>query len=257
MNRHHSGILALALFASTWLAFAGSSAHAQSSKGVKNIVLVHGAFADGSSWSKVIPRLQAKGYTVTAVQNPLTSLADDVAATKRAIDAQNGPVLLVGHSWAGAVISEAGVDPKVAGLVFVAAGAPNAGQSFGEMSAGYSAPPGAAQIMAFEGYLSLPGPAVLQDFAPDLPSAEAEIIASTQGPIAAATFTTKLTHAAWTSKPSWFIVAKRDRMINPDLERALAKKMNATTLELDSGHVVMLSHPEEVAAFIEEAASKL
>ncbi|MBV9103487.1 MAG: alpha/beta hydrolase [Candidatus Eremiobacteraeota bacterium] len=257
MKRFDPRSLTLALLVGALLPLTGSSAYAQSPKGIKNIVLVHGAFADGSSWSKVIQRLQARGYSVTAVQNPLTSLADDVAATKRALDAQNGRVLLVGHSWGGAVISEAGVHPKVAGLLFVAAGAPNAGQSFAEMSQGYAPPAGGAQIRAFEGYLSLPRAAVLKYFAPDLPRGEAEVVAATQGPLAAAAFATKLTHAAWTSKRSWFIVAKRDQMINPNLERALARKMKATTLELDSSHVAMLSHPDEVATFIAEAASKL
>ena len=257
MKRLDLRILTVGFLAGASLALAGGSAHAQSLKGIKNIVLVHGAFADGSSWAKVIQRLQARGYSATAVQNPLTSLADDVAATKRAIDAQNGRVLLVGHSWAGAVISEAGVDSKVAGLLFVAAGAPNAGQSFAEMSQAYPPPPGGAHIRTLEGYQSLPGAALLRYFAPDLPHDEAQVVAATQGPIAASTFTTKLTHAAWTSKPSWFIVAKRDQMINPNLERALARKMKAKTLELDSSHVAMLSHPDDVAAFIEEAASKL
>jgi pimeloyl-ACP methyl ester carboxylesterase len=171
------------------------------SNGVKNIVLVHGSFADGSSWSKIIPLLQGRGFTVTAVQNPLTSLKDDVAATKRAIDSQDGRILLVGHSWAGAVISEAGIDPKVAGLVFVAAGAPNAGQSFTEMLQGYPTPPGSQQVKAdAAGFLELSRPAVAEDFAPDLPRSEADVIAATQGPIAAACFTTKVTDAAWESK---------------------------------------------------------
>jgi pimeloyl-ACP methyl ester carboxylesterase len=226
--------------------------------GVRNIVLVHGAFADGSSWSKVIPLLQARGFTVTVVQNPLTSLKDDVAATKRAIDDQDGRVLLVGHSWAGAVITQIGTDPKVAGLVFVAAGAPNAGQSFSEMSQGYPTPPGIARLKAdAAGFLSMPPSAIASDFAPDLPSSETAVMAVTQGPIAAACFSTKVTAAAWTTKPSWYIVAKQDRMIDPNLERALARKIKARTLELDSSHVPMLSQPQQVAAFIANAASSL
>jgi pimeloyl-ACP methyl ester carboxylesterase len=226
--------------------------------GVRNIVLVHGAFADGSSWSKVISLLQARGFTVTAVQNPLTSLKDDVAATKRAIDDQDGRVLLVGHSWAGAVITQIGTDPKVAGLVFVAAGAPNAGQSFNEMSQGYPTPPGITRVKAdAAGFLALPPSAIASDFAQDLPSSETAVMAVTQGPIAAACFSTKVTAAAWKTKPSWYIVAKQDRMIDPNLERALARKIKARTLELDSSHVPMLSQPQQVAAFIANAASSL
>jgi pimeloyl-ACP methyl ester carboxylesterase len=226
--------------------------------GVRNIVLVHGAFADGSSWSKVIPLLQARGFTVTAVQNPLTSLKDDVAATKRAIDDQSGRVLLVGHSWGGAVITQGGTDPKVAGLVFVAAGAPNAGQSFSEMAQGYPTPPGIARLKAdAAGFLTIPPSAVASDFAQDLPSGESAVMAVTQGPIAASCFGTKVTAAAWKTKPSWYIVARQDRMIDPNLERVLAKKIKARTLELDSSHAVMLSRPQQVAAFIASAASSL
>jgi pimeloyl-ACP methyl ester carboxylesterase len=227
-------------------------------KGVTNIVLVHGAFADGSSWSKVIPLLEAKGLTVTAVQNPLTSLNDDVAATKRALDAQDGRVLLVGHSYAGAVISQAGTDSKVAGLVFVAAGAPNAGQSFSEMSQGFPTPPGPQRAKAdASGFVSLPRAAVAEDFAPDLPRSESDVLAATQGPTSATCFSTKITNAAWETKPSWFLVARQDRMIDPNLERALAKKIKAATLEIDSSHVPMLSHPDRVASFIADAASRL
>jgi pimeloyl-ACP methyl ester carboxylesterase len=237
----------------------GSAQGTSHPSGVKNIVLVHGAFADGSSWSKVIPLLQARGLTVTAVQNPLTSLKDDVAATKRAIDNQDGRVLLVGHSWAGAVITQIGTDPKVAGLVFAAAGAPNAGQSFSEMASGYPTPPGIAVLKPdAAGFLALPPSAVAADFAQDLPAGVTAVMAVTQGPIAAACFSTKVTAAAWKTKPSWYIVAKRDRMIDPNLERALAKKIKARgTLELDSSHVVMLSRPQQVAAFIASAASSL
>src|SRR6185295_10470769 len=149
----------------------------------KNVVLVHGAFADGSSWSKVIPILQAKGYNVTAVQNPLTSLADDVAATKRALARQNGPVILVGHSWAGVVITEAGMDPKVVGLVYVAAFAPDEGETAGDLGKPYPPPPAlAAPIVDNQGFMTLSTDAVLKHFASDLPPAEARVVAATQGP---------------------------------------------------------------------------
>lgn len=223
---------------------------------IRNVVIVHGAFADGSSWSKVIPLLQAKGIRVIAVQNPLTSLADDVAATKRAIGAMDGPIVLVGHSWGGAVITQAGNDPKVAALVFVAAGAPDRGQTFAEMQKPYPAPPVSTEILAGPtGFLSLTVAGVINDLAPDLPIAQRRVMAATQGDWAAKSLDEKLTVAAWRTKPSWFIVARNDRMINPDLERALAKKMHARTTILDSSHVAMLAKPAAVAAVILEAAA--
>lgn len=222
---------------------------------VKNVVLVHGAFADGSSWDKIIPLLHAKGLNVVAVQNPLSSLADDVAATKRAIAAANGPVLLVGHSWGGVVISEVGTDPKVAGLVFVCAGAPSAGQSFAEMAANYPVPPGIKAVTADAAhFLTLPRAAVAEDFAQDLPAAQTVVMAATQGPIAAAAFETKTHNAAWKTKPSWYVVAQNDRMIDPGLERMLARRMHATTIEVETSHVPMLSQPERVANLIIDAA---
>jgi pimeloyl-ACP methyl ester carboxylesterase len=192
------------------------------------------------------------------VQTPLTSLKDDVAATKRAIANRVGHVLLVGHSWGGAVITQVGTDPKVAGLLFVAAAAPNAGQSFGEMAQRYPTPPGIAQLKAdAAGFLALPPAAVAADFAQDLPDTVTAVMAVTQGPIAAACFSTKVTAAAWKTKPSWYIVATHDRMIDPNLERALARKIKARTVELDSSHAVMLSRPQQVAAFIASAAETL
>jgi pimeloyl-ACP methyl ester carboxylesterase len=225
--------------------------------GIKNIVLVHGTWADGSSWAKVIPLLQAKGYHVTAVQNPLTSLADDVAATKRAIALQDGPVLLVGHSWGGVVITEAGTDPKVSGLVYVAAAAPDAGQSFLELVQTATATPGNDEIRPdAQGFVSMTPKGIMEDFAQDLSKTEQQVLIATQGPQAFAALKEKVTVPAWKTKPSWYIVAANDRMINPDLERALAKKMNATTTTIATSHVAMLAQPEKVAAVIMEAASK-
>ena len=225
------------------------------SRGVRNVVLVHGAFADGSSWSKVIPLLENAGLNVVAVQNPLTSLEDDVAATKRAIGQQEGPVILVGHSWAGVVIGEAGADPKVAGLVYVAAFAPDVGEVVGELGKGFSPPPGGAEIRPSpDKYLSLSAKGVMEDFAPDLPLAQRKLIAATQGATNGAVFAAKGVNAAWKSKPTWYVVAANDRMINPDLERKFARTMNAKTITLPSSHVVMLSHPQEVAKLIIEAA---
>jgi len=232
-------------------------AHTTTAKGVKNIVLVHGAFADGSSWARVIPILQARGYNVTAVQNPLTSLADDVAATNRALALQTGPVILVGHSWAGVVITEAGMDPKVVGLVYVAAFGPDAGEVVGDIGKTYPPPPAlAAPIIDKQGFLSLPTDAVVKHFASDLPAAEARVLAATQGPIVASAFGAKVSNVAWKTKPSWYIVSKLDGAIAPDEERFFAKRMKATTTELIASHVSMLSKPKEVAAVIMDAAAK-
>jgi pimeloyl-ACP methyl ester carboxylesterase len=224
---------------------------------VKNIVLVHGAFADGSSWAKVIPILQAKGYKVTAVQNPLTSFADDLAATNRVLAQQDGPVILVGHSWAGVVITEAGMDPKVVGLVYVAAFAPDQGEAVGDLGKAYPPPPAlAAPIVDKEGFLSLSTDAVVKHFASDLPASEARVVAATQGPIAGSAFGAQVSGVAWKTKPSWYIVSKLDGAIAPDEERFFAKRMKATTTELNASHVSMLSQPKAVAAVIMDAAAK-
>jgi pimeloyl-ACP methyl ester carboxylesterase len=225
---------------------------------VKNIVLVHGAFADGSSWAKVIPILQAKGYHVTAVQNPLTSLADDVAATNRALAQQDGPLILVGHSWAGVVITEAGMDPKVAGLVYVAAFGPDQGEAVSELGKAYPPPPAlTAPIVDQQGFMSLPTDAVVKHFASDLPASEASLVAATQGPIKVSAFDAKVSAAAWKTKPSWYIVSKLDEAIAPEEERFFAKRMKATTTELNTSHLPMLSQPKAVAAVISAAAAKV
>ena len=222
---------------------------------VKNIVLVHGAFADGSSWSKVIPLLQAKGYLVTAVQNPLSSLGADVAATKRAIAQMNGPVILVGHSWAGMVISEAGNDPKVAGLVYISALVPKKGQSAGSTTQGYPAAPGLAQAKPdAAGYLSLTRKGVDEDFVPELPAVQRAVVFATQGPWNSAALSEKVASPAWESKPSWLIVDANDRMIQPQYERDSGKYIHAKVTTLTAGHVPMLSMPERVADVIIEAA---
>lgn len=227
-------------------------------KEVKNIVLVHGAFADGSSWAKVIPTLQAKGYNVVAVQNPLTSFAEDVSATKRAIALMNGPVLLVGHSYGGMVISEAGKDPKVAGLVYVAALIPEEGQNVNDVNA--AMPPtavGPEFQLSPEGFLSLSLKGINEFFAQDVSPEERKVIYATQVPWAASATQQKVYSPAWTTKPSWVVVAGKDGMINPDLQRFKSKLIKATTLELSSSHIPMVSQPGKVAQFITEAAQKL
>jgi len=241
-----------AMFIGATLALIGPA----SAQEPKTVVLVHGAFADGTSWEKIIPLLEAKGLKVVAVQNPLTSLADDVAAAKRAIADQTGPVILVGHSWGGMVITEAGNDDKVAALVYVAAFAPDDGQSAGDLGKEYPTTPGVQTLVKDKaGFLSLPAESVAKFFAPDLPASETRVMAVTQGPIAASCFGDKISTAAWKKKPSWFVVAKNDHMISPDYEQAVAKTMKATTTTLPSSHVAMLSHPREVAAVIVAAAS--
>lgn len=244
-----------------WAAMAaacGSSKAQFVSNGVKNIVLVHGAFADGSSWAKVIPLLQSKGYHVIGVQNPLTSLADDVAATRRAIASMDGPVLLIGHSWAGVVITEAGNNPKVAGLLYVCAFAPDEGQSLMDVAKTFPPAHGNSAVQVSEdGFLSLSLKGINDDFAQDLPAADRHVVFATQGEWGAQCTTDRVSRAAWKTRPTWFIVGSDDHMINPDLERAEAKRMKATTLELNSSHVPMVSQPDKVAAFIIKAAQAL
>ncbi len=237
------------------LATALMAQHSLAAEGVHNIVLVHGAWADGSSWAKVIPLLEKAGLNAVAVQNPLTSFADDLAATKRAIALQDGPVILVGHSWGGVVISEAGIDPKVAGLVYVAALVPDVGEAVGDLGKDFAAPPGLAEARPdADGYLTLTEKGVMDYFAPDLPVAERKIVAATQGATNSAVFGAKIANAGWKTKPTWYVVAANDQMIQPDLERKFAKAMNANTITLPSSHVAMLSHPAEVAKLIIEAA---
>lgn len=233
------------------LALASASAFAESKT---SVVLVHGAFADGSSWNKVITLLQKQHTEVIAVQLPLTSLNDDVAATKRAIARAQGNVVLVGHSWGGTVISEAGNDARVKSLVYVAAFAPDAGQSTADLAGSFPAPPGNADIAkTADGYLYLPTDAVRKDFAPDVKPGEQQTIAATQGPIKGDAFGEKVTHAAWHTKPSWYVVSENDRMINPALERAMAKTIHAKTTEVAASHVSMVSQPEAIARTIEQA----
>ena len=248
----------LSCVAAVALAFSAFQGFAQQvpSQPVKNIVLVHGAFADGSSWTKVIPLLEAKGLHVTAVQNPLSSLADDVAATRRVIARQDGPVILVGHSWAGMVISEAGNDSKVAGLVYVAAIVPDEGQAASDVLKPYAPTPGLADAKPdASGFLSLTRKGIDEDFVPDLRPAERAIIYAIQGAWNSACLADKVSVPAWTTKPSWLIVAANDRMLPPEYEQAIAGHIHATTTTLATGHVPMLSKPKQVADVIIEAAN--
>ncbi len=256
-------ILALAAALMGGSALAGVAAaqsadrtHRAGAQTVKNIILVHGAWADGSSWSKLIPLLLAKGYNVTALQLPLTSLADDAATVKRAIALEAGPVLLVGHSYGGSVITEAGNDPKVVGLIYVAAFAPDSGQSAGSLSASVPPPPMGAEIRPdAAGFLRLTKTGIYDDFAQDVTAGEKAQLFVAQAPTNVKSLGGTVSDAAWHNKPSWYIVSAEDRAIPPTLEATMARTIKADTVTIKASHVVMLSHPAEVAAVIERAST--
>ena len=250
MNIHSRSV-----FASVALVMAATSSFAQS-PAKPSVVIVHGAFADGSDWAKVIPLLQAKGVNVIAVQNPLTSLEDDVSATKRALDTVPGKVVLVGHSWGGVVITQAGDDAKVSSLVCVAALAPDAGQAGGELGKAYPSAPGFAHITADKaGYLKMTPEGIAKHFAQDLPAKATAVMAATQGPINSKAFEEKVTTAAWKTKPSWYVVSSNDHMIQPDQQVAMAKTIGAKVTTLRASHVPQQSQPAKVAAVILDAVN--
>lgn len=222
----------------------------------RNIVLVHGLFADGSCWSEVIARLQAAGLNVTAVQNPLTTLSEAVASAQRVLARQDGPTVLVGHSFSGMIVTEAGMHPNVSALVYVAARAPDAGEDYTALAKTFPTPPASAGIIfdGDEGRLS--ETAFLRDFAGDLPEEKAKVLYAIQEPFHKALLTGKTTLAAWRSKPSFYAVSTEDRTINPDLERFMAKRMGAKTIEVKSSHLSLISHPDEITNLILEAAGQ-
>ena len=220
----------------------------------RNVVLVHGLFADGSCWSEVIPRLQAVGLNVTSVQNPLTTLDDSVASAKRVLSRQDGPTVLVGHSFSGMIVSEVGVDPKVSALVYVAARAPDAGEDYAALAKTFPTPPASAGIVFDGDEGRLTEAAFLKDFAGDIPEAKAKVLYAVQEPFHKALLAGKTTQAAWRTKPSFYAVSTEDRTINPDLERFMAKRMGAKTIEVKASHLSFISHPQEIADLILEAA---
>jgi pimeloyl-ACP methyl ester carboxylesterase len=220
----------------------------------KNVVLVHGLFADGSCWSEVIPRLQAAGLNVTSVQNPLTTLPEAVNAAVSVLGRQHGPTVLAGHSFSGMIVTDAGVHPNVSALVYVAARAPDAGEDYPALAKNYPTPP-ASDGIVFDGYEGrLTEDAFLRDFAGDLPEAKARALFAVQWPFHKALLTGKTTHAAWRSKPSWYAVSTEDRTINPDLQRFMAKRMAAKMIEVKASHVSPISQAGTIANLILEAA---
>jgi pimeloyl-ACP methyl ester carboxylesterase len=244
-------VLAAALAGGT---LESASAQSASKAGIKNVVLVHGAFADGSGWEAVAAILKKDGYTVSVVQQPQTSYAEDVKFTKAVIDQQSGPVVLVGHSYGGSVITEAGNDPKVAALVYIAAFALDTGESCATIEK--ALPPATTGIKATDdGYFYIDPAAFHADFAGDVPQAKADFMAISQVLISADSFTHAVTTPAWKSKPTWYMVATADRSINPEQERMMAKRAHAKTVEVNSSHVAYISHPKETAKLIEEAAA--
>jgi pimeloyl-ACP methyl ester carboxylesterase len=222
--------------------------------GIKNVVLVHGAFADGSGWEAVAKILEKDGYTVSVAQPPETSYADDQKYTKAAIDAMGGPVVLVGHSYGGSIISEAGNDPNVAALVYIAAFALDEGDSCASIE---QALPQASKAFKPDsnGNWWIDETHFAADFAADIPPAESHYMAISQVPISTDSFTHKVTSPAWKTKPTWYMVATADRSINPDQERMMAKRAKAKTVEVNASHVAYMSHPKETAKLIEEAAT--
>lgn len=247
----------LMIGAATALVAPGASAQGASAlKQANNVVLVHGLFADGSSWSEVIPLLQTRGLNVTSVQNPLTTLDEAVAACRKVLDRQDGPTVLAGHSFSGMIVTEAGVHPDVSALVYVAARAPDAGEDYAALAARFPVPPASAGVVydGDEGRLS--EEAFLRDFAGDLPAARARTLFAVQQPFRKALLTGRTTQAAWRSKPSFYAVSTEDRTINPELQRYMSSRMVARTVELRSSHVSLISHPQEIAALILKASGR-
>src|SRR5882672_10230337 len=246
MNRRNFSTALLAGAAASLISTRGMAANSTPAK-ARNVVLVHGLFADGSCWSEVIARLQAAGLNATAVQNPLTTLPEAVASAER---------VLVGHSFSGMIVTDAGVHPNVSALVYVAARAPDAGEDYTALAKTYPTPPATAGIVfdGDEGRLS--EEAFLRDFAGDLPEAKAKVLYAVQEPFHKALLTSTTTHAAWRSKPSYYAVSTDDRTINPDLERFMAKRMGATTIEVKASHLSLISRPQEITDLILQAARR-
>ena len=247
---------ATAIAAAGLAGVADAQAVTNSSNGgpVKNVVLVHGAFADGSGWRGVYDELTRRGYRVTIVQNPLTSLADDVAATDRALARQDGPTVLVGHSWGGTVITEAGIHPNVAALVYVSALSPDAGESSAEQYAGFTTPPEFVIETLPDGFGIVKPDMFKAGFAADASTADAAFLRDAQVPINMSVFATKLKNAAWRTKPSWAVIATDDKAFDQRMLHAMAKRIGATIKEVKASHAVFMTQPKAVAEVIDQAA---
>ncbi|UCA44657.1 alpha/beta fold hydrolase [Pseudochrobactrum sp. XF203] len=238
----------------------GSTAMAETPKNATpTVVLVHGAFSDGSAWTKVIPVLEAQGLDVVAVQNPLTSFQEDVATTRRALARIKGPIVLVGHSYGGAVITEAGAnDDEVKALVYVAAFAPSTGQSVSDLTKDYATPSGFSHIDADgEGYLKLTREGIEKHLAQDVSPEQTSIMYTTQAPTNGAVFGVKISKSAWENRPSWYIVSEHDHMLDTDLQKAMARKINAHTTTFNTSHAPHISQPTEVARVILDAVKNI
>ncbi len=249
-----AAVTTIAAASLTGAANAQAATNNSDGKPVKNVVLVHGAFADGSGWRGVYDELTRRGYRVTIVQNPLTSLADDVAATHRALALQDGPTILVGHSWGGTVITEAGVDPKVAALVYVSALSPGVGETTGEQYTGYTTPPEFVIDTLPDGFGIVKPDNFKAGFAADASDADVAFMRDSQVPINMSVFGTKLTNAAWKSKPSWAVIATDDKAFDQRMLQAMAQRIGASVTEVKASHAVFMTQPKAVAEVIEQAA---
>jgi pimeloyl-ACP methyl ester carboxylesterase len=253
IDRRKVTVALLAGAATSMMVSGGAGAQARSVTPARNVVLVHGLYADGSCWLKVIPLLQQAGLNVAAVQNPLRSLEEDCEFTRRTLALQEGPTVLVAHSYGGMVITQTGVDPKVTALVYCSARA-DANEDYAALAKSYPAPPASAGLVHNNGFSLLSEEAFLRDFAGDIDPATARVLYAVQGAAGDAISGARVTQAAWRMKPSFYQVSTEDRTINPDLERFMAKRMNAKTIELKSSHLGIISHPREIADLVLEAA---
>jgi pimeloyl-ACP methyl ester carboxylesterase len=237
------------------LALGGTIAHAESKPAAKDIVIVHGALVDGSGWRAVHDILTKDGFHVTIVQEPLTGLADDVDATKRVLDQQNGPVVLVGHSYGGSVITVAGADPKVSALVYVSALQPDVGEASGQLMSKFAAPNDAMRATPDQ-YFYIPAPKFHETYAADLPAAQAQFLADSEQPLAQKAMAAPITVAAWHSKPSYAILTTEDRVISPQLQRWMYQRSGAKVTDIAASHASFMSQPAAVARVIETAAGQ-
>lgn len=247
-------IFTAALGAIAAIGIAGSASAQPTAEPVKNVVLVHGAFADGSGWRGVYDELTGRGYRVTVVQNPLTSLADDVAATNRALDRQDGPAVLVGHSWGGTVITEAGVHPKVASLVYVSALAPDAGETTAQQYEGFPAATEFVLDTRPDGFGFIDADKFKTAFAADTSDADAAFMRDSQVPIAMSVFGETLTNAAWRTRPSWAVIATEDNAFGEGMLHAMARRIGAKVTEVRASHALFMTQPKAIADVIDEAA---